>query len=488
MTAPILGYKMLNRAAADLVAELESKVNMQKIEVIRDELYYSAEQRITDLGIAIPPSLRSLHAATGWAGMAVDETARRIKLMDYRIETEGYSDQLRAILKRNNIHSEFGMAKLDGLVTGRGYMSVGAPDVDGGPPIVAIESPQSFTTKWDARTRRMTAAFRLYRDNDKVTPLGTLYLPTVTIHVRKISIGWVEVARDEHGKGFVAAVALPHKPRSHDRNGQAFINRAMRDIIDSVCRTLLGTEIAREFFAAPMRYVMGSPQSAFKNKDGSDMEAWKAIMGRVWVVDVNEADKNPEAGQFPAMDPTAFTRLVEMYAKLFSSASGLPATYFSFAADNPISAEAMNVAEGRLAGNADACILDWSAPMEELARIVLDYAGIQPYDEYIDIESVWDKTMTPNVAQVTDAVSKEVASGIVSPSSDVARERLGYSPEQIARLNEEDRKYQAKQARLAIANGSRNNQSGQGGATGAGSSGSGSGSGNAAGVGQQSGS
>lgn len=484
MTEP-LGYKMLNRAAADLVAEMESKVNWQKLEVVRDELYYNANQRITDLGISIPPNLRSLHAATGWGGMAVDETSRRIQLTDFRIENEGYSEKLRQILKRNNIHSEFEMAKLDSLVTGGGILTVGAPDDNPDVPIVAIESPQSFATKWDARTRRMTCAFRLYVDNDKVTPLGTLYLPDVTIHVRKISIGWVEVARDEHGKGYVAAVRLPHKPRSHDRRGQPFINKAMRDLIDSACRTLLGTEVAREFFAAPMRYVMGSPQTAFKNPDGTDTGAWEAIMGRVWVVDVNEADKNPEAGQFPAMDPTAFTRLMDMYSKLFSSASGLPSTYFGFATDNPISAEAMNVAEGRLAGNADACIRDWSAPMEELARILLDYAGIQSYDEYIDIESVWAKTITPNVAQVTDAVSKEVASGIVSPQSDVARERLGYSPEQIVRLNDEDRKYQAKQARLAIANGSRNNVAGQGGATGAGSSGSGSGSGNAGSVEQR---
>src|SRR2546430_15415250 len=41
-------------------------------------------------------------------------------------------------------------------------------------------------------------------------------------------------------------------------------------ISDAGCRTLLGLEVAREFYSAPQRYILGASEEAFQDADRSE--------------------------------------------------------------------------------------------------------------------------------------------------------------------------------------------------------------------------
>jgi hypothetical protein len=75
--------------------------------------------------------------------------------------------------------AEFPLCVLDALTLGRGYMIVGAPDVDGDPPIVTVESPFNMAMNWDPRTRKVTAAYQAFEAEG--VSRAVLYLPDVTM-------------------------------------------------------------------------------------------------------------------------------------------------------------------------------------------------------------------------------------------------------------------------------------------------------------------
>lgn len=418
-----------------LVNRLAAAVTSSRFHLQLRDAYYHGTVRIRDLGISIPPQMRSLHTALGWPRVGVEAIDERLDLQGFRYpnSTDVDSD-LQAMFFGNGLDSEHGLANLDAQVFGKGYVAVGS-DPDADMPLITVESPLDIATVWNPRTRKVETALRLLDGG------ATLYTLNETVHLSKDQNGWVVEDRDQHGLGACLMTRISNRPRSYDRDGSSEITTEIMSLTDAACRTLQGLEVAREFFSAPQRYVLGADETAFQDAEGNAKTAWDTYLGRVLALERDEDGQIPTVGQFTPYDPSTFTKVIEMYARLMSAVTGLPPHILGWNTDNPASADAIRSSEMRLKLKADRKTRMFGAGWREVMRLALLVANDGTLPEgAAQISAVWADTATPTPAATTDSLMKQVQMGYLPATSDVTGEKLGYSPLERQRI-EADRQH-----------------------------------------------
>lgn len=389
------------------------------------EKYYEGKNRLKDLNISIPPSLKLVDSVVGWAGTAVD-------VLEERLDFEGYigGDNLglNEVFRANELDLESSLGHKDALVYGTGFVFVGK-GADGEPdPLITIESPKKATAIYDLRTRRITAAILVQRDERGDILGGSLYLPEQTIYFAGYGKAWVEMDRDIHNLGRVPVAPLINNPRSGDPDGRSEITKAVRSYTDSAMRTLLGAEVAREFYSAPQRYLMGAKEDTFLDADGNPLNPWTVVQGRVLAVPYNDDDGvMPEVGQFQANSPAPYFEQIRQYAQLIAAETAIPASYLGFQTDNPSSADAIRQMEARLVKRAERRQRQFGRTWSEVAKLALLVRdGVVPA-EAADVRPIWRDAATPTRAAAADEVTKLVASGVLPADSEIVLNRIGLS-------------------------------------------------------------
>lgn len=455
--SPTLPKLNLAEDELDMLGWLLNRLVNQRGALAASERYYDAEQRVQDLGLSIPKNLTNLRVPTEWGKVGVDAIEERLEIEGFRYPNQTDVDQdLLDIWTANDMQAESSFAHLDSQIFGRSYVVCGTPDTPNDPPLITIESPMNMTALWDPRMRAVRAALQLYFDQDFASDtygqeIASLLLPGRTINMaRSGGQTWEIQDRDDHGLQFVPVVRLANRQRATRREGQSEITTGQRALIDAATRTLLGTEVAREIFAAPRRYALGVAEEQFKNADGSTASTLQAVMGAIWAIPMpDDQDQMPSVGQFPASDPTAFKTLMDMYAAGYSALAALPPHYLGLLSDgNPASAEAIVENESRLVRRARRKITGYTVDWRKVAMYAIALRdGVEPdMSKLIDVDWVDPGTLT--VSAATDAAQKQIASGMVPPTSDVVLKRVGYNAVDRIRL-EADRKLDAGASVLA---------------------------------------
>ncbi|MFI1799792.1 phage portal protein [Streptomyces sp. NPDC020379] len=316
---------------------------------------------------------------------------------------------------------------MDALIYGRSYLAVGVGD--DGAPLLSVESPQHMSVDYDVRTRTLRAALRLVSAGSQRS--ATLYLPDQTVYLEGSGTGWSVTDRRPHQLGVVPVVRLANRQRTADRAGSSEITEEVRALTDAACRTLLGQEVAREFFAAPQRYVLGASEGSFQGPDGTQRSAWETYIGRYLALERDEDGAVPEVGQFPAYDPAVYGRIIDTYARLMAGATALPAHMLGYTTDNPASAEAIRSSEARLIKKAERRQRAFSAPWSQAMRLALRLTGAEQVPV---VEVQWRDAATPTVAAQADATTKLVSAGILPAESEVTLERAGIDRAQRLRI------------------------------------------------------
>lgn len=388
------------------------------------ERYYEGKNRLKDLGISIPPSLKLVDSVVGWAGTAVDVLEERLDFEGYIGDNFGLNDIYRA----NELDLEASLGHKDALVYGVGFVIVGK-GMEGEPdPLITIESPKKMTAIYDLRTRRLLAALLLNRNSANEATTGSLYLPEQTIYLEFYKGQPRDVARDIHNLGRVPVAPIVNNPRSGDPDGRSEITRAVRSISDSGVRTMLGAEVAREFYSAPQRYVMGAKEDMFLDADGNQLNPWSVIQGRVLGVPYNDDDKvMPTVGQFAANSPQPYFDQIRMLAQMMAAETAIPASYFGFQTDNPSSADAIRQMEARLVKRAERRQRQFGRTWVEVARLALLVRDGEIPTEIQNIRPIWRDAATPTRAAAADEAVKLIQVGVLTPDSEVTLSRLGMS-------------------------------------------------------------
>ena len=391
------------------------------------ERYYEGKNRLKDLNISIPPSLKLVDSVVGWAGTAVDVLEERLDLEGFiGGDTLGLNDVFRA----NELDLEASLGHKDALIFGTGFVFVGKGRPDMGEPdeLVTIESPKKATALYDLRSRRAVAALLANRSELGDVLSGSLYLPDQTVYFEAYGDTFVELDRDIHNMGRVRVVPLVNNPRSGDPYGRSEITKAVRSYTDSAMRTLLGAEVAREFYSAPQRYILGAPEDIFQDSDGNPLNPWSVIQGRVLGVPYNDDDGvMPQVGQFQANSPAPYFEQIRQYAQLIAAETAIPASYLGFQTDNPASADAIRQMEARLVKRAERRQRQFGRAWTEVAKLVLLTRDGSIPAEAANVRPIWRDASTPTRAAAADEAVKLIQAGVLTPDSDIVYNRIGLS-------------------------------------------------------------
>ena len=389
------------------------------------ERYYEGKNRLKDLNISVPPSLRLVDSVVGWAGTAVDVLEERLDLEGY-IGGEGLG--LNDIFRANDLDLEASLGHKDALIYGKGFVVVGKGMEGEADPLITIETPKKMTATYDLRTRRLTAALLVNRD-DYGKPLGgSLYLRNQTIYFDAFHNDFTEVARDIHNLGRVPVSPLVNNPRSGDPDGRSEITKAVRSYVDSAMRTLLGAEVAREFYSSPQRFILGADEAIFQDSDGNPLNPWSVIQGRVLGVPYNEdGGVMPQVGQFSSNSPAPYFEQIRQYAQMIAAETAIPSSYLGFQTDNPSSADAIRQMESRLVKRAERRQRQFGRTWSEVAKLsLLVRDGVIP-EEANNIRPIWRDASTPTRAAAADEAVKLISVGVLTPDSEITYNRLGFT-------------------------------------------------------------
>ena len=433
---PLIGLGVLSDDQQALVTRLTAVVESQRFGLQLRDAYYRGTAAIKDLGIAISPQMSQLKVALGWPRVCIDALDERLNIEGFRYnDATDVDDDLQGIWQANSLEGESQLGHLDAMIFGRSFVSVGSSD-DGGQPLVSVESPLDMAVQWDARSRRMTAAWRIF--GTQGSREGTLYLPDETVYCQQTQSGWAVVDRDQHGLGQVPVVRIANRPRSYDRDGASEITPEIMSITDEASRTLKALAVAREFYSVPKEYILGAKESDFQDAEGNAKTVMETYLGRVLALERDEDGNLPQIGQLVAYDPATFTKIIDMYAKILSSISGLPPHVLGYTTDNPASADAIRSTEMRLKLKADRKTKMFGESWRDVMKLALLVRDGSMPPNADSITTDWADTATPTPAATTDAITKQVGEGIIPATSDVTLKRLGYSAVERQRL-EQDR-------------------------------------------------
>lgn len=452
----------LSQDELSTIKSLKSKLELHDQPNIVKQAYYEGRDRVKDLGISIPPRLKTVEAVVGWPGTAVD-------VLEERLNLEGISGPetlaLSSIFRSNKLAVESSLAHLDALIFGVGFICVGAGAGDSEPtPLVTLESPLRMTADYDPRTRRLRSALALNRDPESNRVLsGTLYGLQGNVYFTVARNGvYVVDGRDDHRLGRVTVARLINRPRSSSVNGRSEITRAVRSLTDSAMRTLLGAEIAREFYSTPQRYALGASESAFKDADGNDLNPWSVIQGKMLNLPLNMEDAGtdgkgvmPQLGQFSANSPAPFFDQVRFYAQLFSAETAIPADQLGFTHDNPASGDGIRAAETRLIKRGERRIKQFDSGWVEAAELgwlIREKQSVLPA-EFEQVHGIWGNPATPTEAATADAGAKKIAALGLTGDDELAWDLVGLTEAQkeLARAGATKRRTQTMTANLGVA-------------------------------------
>lgn len=436
----VISPSFLDRDTTAVVDGMIRKLATVQAQNLVKSNYYYGKQRIKDLGLSIPPHLTSLDISVGWPGTAVD-------VLEERIDFEGWNDAgngngLDEVFADNDLDVDQNLAHIDALVYGTSFAAVSTGN-DGEPnPLVTIESPKTMTVERDPRSRRVSRAISVARDEMGEVSGAVLFLPDSNISLIRRDYGWEIESVDEHRLGRVTVAQFINRPQSGPGNGRSEITQTVRAYTDMALRTVLGAEVAREFYAVPQRYLMGAPEAFFYNADGSERAAWDAMRGKILALPLNEdavpGEGKPTAGSFPAYAMDPFFNQIRSLGQMLAAESAIPPTYLGLATDQVASADAIRAMESRLVKRAERRQAQFGRAWTEVARLAVMVRDGKSYDQLAPelrrVRPQWRDASTPTRAATADEVVKLISAGVLTPDGDATYRRLGMTDQEVATL------------------------------------------------------
>lgn len=420
-------------ADEDILRGLATKLTDHGPRIRRSDAYYDGVKRLQALGLALPPEMRQLQVVVNWPRLVVDSLEERIDLQGFRMfGSDEPDDRLWSWWQANSLDEESGLGHLEALVQGRGYVTVGFDDDDPETPVITVESARNMAADVDNRTRKVTAALRLYdHDPGGEARSATLYVPGRTIYWSRDQGRWRVVETIETGLDVVPVVPMVNKSRLHDRGGRSEMSDVM-DLTDAACRALTNLQGAQELLGFPTRYVFGISESDMRDQSGNAVPKWEAYLGRFNAI----GDENAKVIQLPGADLRNFTQTVDSYARIVASLTGMPPHYMGLSNGdaNPASADAIRSGEARHVKRAERKCRVFGGAWEEVMRLAMLVVDGSIPDEAKRMEAFFADPATPTKAQTADAVTKLHGAGLIP--AELAWEDLGWSPERIRRAKE----------------------------------------------------
>lgn len=395
----------------DLIARLHS---IHRKSQRKDELlwrYYQGQQRVEQLGMAVPPEMRRFLVITNWCRTQVDTINDRQQVRSLILPDEETADPiLRRIWDANNLSAHLSMFNLDRMIYGRAFLSAGTNEDDPELPLVRVESPRQMSALVDMRRERMIAAARFYKSEGRgaKTSQVTLLTPDATVWAERQRGKWVEVDRDQHDLGVVPVVMHLNRRMSGAWVGESQMSDVI-PFVDSAARSLTNLQFAQEAHGVPSVWATGVAKGDFVDEKGQPVPQFEAYFDAIKTL----TSKDAKWGQFSAADLKNFETALNIYRTEVSTVTGLPPRMLGLLSSQPPQEGGIRADESRLTRSIETqndqvgMTLGWAAALGYRMATGVEVTGNR-------VRVDWFDPATPTVSQREDALAKRRAAGALS--------------------------------------------------------------------------
>jgi hypothetical protein len=429
------------RVLLELIQQLNEKRTRNELR----QRYYDGKNALKDLGISIPPQLRSVEVVVGWPAKAVDSMSRRTMLQGF---TTTGGDELKAVVETiwdtNRMVSETPAAHTSALIQSCsfGFVHVGDESAGEPPVIVTYRNATDATGTWDRRRRALSNALSIVEiDRQTYQPtIMNLYMPGRVITLQRVQTGIFHVTNVAvHGMG-VPVELLPYRADLDRPFGRSRISRAVMYNTDASVRTMLRTEVGAEFYNAPQRYALGADEEAFEDKNGNPIPAWTVMLGRLLTLSRDEDGQLPQVGQFAQQTMQPNLDQMRSIAQVFASETNLPVGALGIVQDNPSSAEAMQMAWADLGIDIEFWERTSLGPAHQrlmTRAVAMATDSGAALAEARTLRAKWGKWYEPSEVMAAQAALARVQAIPRLAETTIELERMGYDLDEIASIKAE---------------------------------------------------
>lgn len=428
----------LTPSEIDTINKLQIERDLTASDDERNLRYYRGAQRVEQLGMAIPPSMRRFLVVVNWPRVVVDTIEHRQNVRSLVLPGEEEADpSLRAIWDASNLSAHLKMFNRDRMIFGRAFMSVGTNEKDPNLPLIRVESPREMAALVDIRREVVTAAARFYGQplpnylqspivqtsmvSSDVTTNVTLYLPNATVWATRDGTGWAEVDRDEHNLGVVPVVMHLNRRMSGAWAGESQLSDII-PLTDSAARTLTNLQFAIEAHGVPPRFMIGVEQKDFIDDQGNPIPQWEAYFDAWHMI----SNPNGKIGQLSAADISNFKEALNLYGQQAATVTGFPGRYFGQFTSNPPAEGAIRADEAQLVESVEGQNEEVGMTLGWVGALAMRFATGKELDGN-RVRVDWFDPATPTYSQRADAIAKMMAGTNPVLSREGAWDELGWS-------------------------------------------------------------
>ena len=362
--------------------------------------------------------------------LVVDAPAERLRVQGFRFGGDDADTEAWRIWQANGLDAASNMVHTEAIKLGEAYWLV-QPDNE--TPRITAEHPSQVIVAHAPGDRRVRlAALKKWTDDDGIT-YANVYLPKGVYKYRskdepkvRDRLSWTQIDGFRNPLGIVPVVPMANNP-SMLRGGKSDLASGATSLQDSISKTIADLLIGSEYHGLPQRVLLGV--EAPRDPDtGRVIPFEQAAKSRLWYFN----NENAKAHEFSQADLDALRKSADGFIGDLAAQTRIPIYYFRPQAISNISAEALIGLDAGLVSKTDDKKAAFGEGHEEAIRLAFRSINADdPRAGAIDAETIWADTESRSQAQLTDAVSKEVAMGL---PFEAALEKLGYSPQAIDRI------------------------------------------------------
>lgn len=420
---------------------------------LKRHCYYIMHNRLVDLGISIPPKLRNLDAACGWAQKTVDVMVEHSIFDGYTVGDDDVQAQLNAISRRNKMRSKYRKATTSAFEQGFNLYFVSRTE-DGHSRVSAYPAHACGVTWDDANDTIKAALFVVDTKKDRTTGKTVptwvnVVTPEYLIRIKSDMGRWYVERYEPHGLGHLPVFLAAYNATLERPFGQSRITREVMGYIDSAVRANINEEIASAFAASSQKYLLGTDGDPFE-----DVDRWQAFIGAIFNIDATGDGTVPQFGQLPQPSMQPLTDHFRNLCAKMSAATGVHVSQFGIIHDNPSSAEAIYAENSPLINKVKSWHSDVGDTLTDVAIACIATERGVSFDSIIDsgldIQPRFMNPAMPTLAQMTDA-SVKIASVVPEYASTPTFWRLnGFTDEEVTTVMRELEGVTSSKARNAI--------------------------------------
>ena len=303
--------------------------------------YYLMHNTLKDLGISVPPELKRLDAACGWAKKCVDVMVEHSKFDGFTVADEATQAALDTIYLRNKMRVMYRKATTSALEQSFNLYFVNR--TENNRARVNSYPASACGVTWDSANDCLEAALfvvSLKKDTHGFSIKEPNWINVVTpeylIRIKQDDYKTWQATYEPHGLEHLPVFLAAHEATLERPFGCSRITREVMGYIDSAVRANVNEEIASAFAAAPQKYLLGTDGDPFENKT-----RWEAFIGSIFNIDMTADGTTPQYGQLPQASMQPMSEHFRNLCKKMAAATGIHVSQFGHVGDNPDSKEAI---------------------------------------------------------------------------------------------------------------------------------------------------